>query len=98
MATNYELTENGLVQCFDPPKRLDFAGRWIPVTEALPETSKPVLCTIWHGEYYTVAVGHLYRSVLSGKTGWCMDYPGNINNVIAWMPLPEAYRREKNEE
>ncbi len=65
---------------------------WIPVSERLPEDSKPVLCTIWHGEYHTIAVGRVYRSARDNRAIWCMDYPGNVNTVQAWMPLPEAYK------
>lgn len=71
--------------------------KWIPVTVAMPEPETPVLCTIYHGEFYTVAIGRVYKSVLSGKMVWIMDYPGNINTVIAWMPLPKAYRIRREE-
>lgn len=72
--------------------------KWIPVTVSLPEPDKPVLCTIYHGEFHTLAVGRRYISILSGKSVWMMDYPVNINNVVAWMPLPDAYEIKKEQE
>ena len=52
--------------------------RWIPCSELLPEALQEVIVTSTAGYVYTSRIVH-------GD----FEYGGN---VIAWMPLPEAYR------
>jgi hypothetical protein len=73
---------------------------WIPVNERLPEDMQKVL--VWF-EYYrygnyncmyqTYGFGYVcdgkWSPFINGETGW-QDY-----RVIAWMPLPEAYKEEE---
>lgn len=78
-------------------------GKWIPVSERLPEDMQRVL--IWY-EYYrygdfncmyqTYGFGYVcdgkWSPFINGETGW-QDY-----RIIAWQPLPEPYKEEVHEE
>jgi hypothetical protein len=70
-------------------KSLPSAQRWIPCKERLPEA----------GEYYFVTVQHFgwncteYRDIDIAKyevDGW-----RSCHNVLAWCPLPEPWKGEK---
>lgn len=66
--------------------------KWIPVTEALPEEKGEYLVSYhpchWNTVSEKVVVG---TDTFRGKTTWAkMKY----QKVIAWMPLPEAWRGE----
>jgi hypothetical protein len=78
---------------------------WIPVSERLPEIceedchgnitfSKTVLTTQIYGDGY-VHVG-IDKYTTNNGGGWLMevpfDNPEECCEVIAWMPLPQAYR------
>lgn len=65
--------------------------KWIPVTEALPEKHQRVLVTIKRidGEM-RVRSGNYFDDYFWIDNG---DY-WKCNEVLAWMPLPEAYRGE----
>lgn len=53
---------------------------WIPVEERLPEDGDTVLCS--DGEYVYLVE---YDADLDAKFG-------DMDNIIAWQPLPEPYR------
>lgn len=57
---------------------------WIPVSEKLPMKGRQVLCCNKYGSVFT--------SELTWSKGYLMF--GQHSNVIAWMPLPEAYKEE----
>lgn len=68
---------------------------WIPVSERLPERDTNVLA-------YAKGVGIVYQRVM-----WIDDYTGEWvgfvgsgyqDEVIAWMPLPEPYKAESEED
>ena len=73
-------------------------GAWIPVSERFPEEGKSVL--VWY-EYYaygtknrmvqTYGIGHVYDGF------WVGDVQGTKSKCIAWMPLPEPYKKEGDE-
>ena len=76
-------------------------GGWIPVEEGLPEHNRDHpyyeinLVTIENGD---VCLG-VYRN--EDKEWWTRMSEGetcysNKHNVIAWMPLPEPYRKERS--
>lgn len=59
---------------------------WIPVEERLPEDCEEVLCT--DGKYIFLTE---YEADLDAGFG-------DIDGIIAWMPLPESYNQAKGEE
>ncbi len=69
-------------------------GGWIPCSERMPETGIPLLCQ-WHkrNELDT----EVYFSILhvddDGK--WVADYGMPNGEVVAWMPLPDPYNGEE---
>ena len=62
---------------------------WIPVSERLPENGKNVLVSVYHydGKPF-VYIG--FYAVNSQK--WIVD--SLEYDVVAWMPLPEPYKKE----
>ena len=66
-----------------------FIGRWIPVSDGLPEKEGRYLTTIFNVvTYIMVCDYHPYSRC------WCPDDECASDNVIAWMPLPESYGAE----
>ncbi len=61
--------------------------RWIPVTERLPEVSLNSVMG-WDKNYK--------RCCFVQYDGWGFKLPGGqYMDIIAWMPLPEPYRKEQ---
>ena len=70
--------------------------QWIPCSEELPKTDKPMLVSyidhregavgIWIGWHEMENVWYIDGDAHSEEFG---------NEVIAWMPLPEPYRAER---
>jgi hypothetical protein len=65
--------------------------RWIPVTERLPELDTDVLITDQYGDVWQAAY-----------VDWCgierfvsAEESITLEDVIAWKPLPEAYKTEE---
>lgn len=68
-------------------KRMIMHTLWVPVNERLPEEPLDGL-----PEYLVTIEGATVATVLGycGNGEWWRD--GNYYNVVAWMPLPDAYR------
>ena len=73
-------------------QKLPSAQRWIPVSESLPEEGKQVLVCDDGGFIYT-AEGET-RS--DGEWQWyeSAEYRP-VDDVMAWMPLPEPWKGEE---
>ena len=71
-------------------------GGWISVSEGLPEKSDVYLATfLEEGKRY------VERFYYSDFMGWMMPVAwqdeGRIENIIAWQPLPPAYKEVEND-
>lgn len=62
-------------------------GEWIPVSERLPERHKEVIVT-------DIETSDTYQSQYIGNGYWECDNGILKNRIIAWMPLPEPYKKE----
>ena len=103
-----ELDAKTIQRCIEVLSNMSSADRWIPCSERLPEThkagnsfsgifmeSKPVLVygvPEYESEYSFNVV--TYCDDLNGKTYWSTEMDAvTINEVTAWMPLPEPWKR-----
>ena len=62
--------------------------RWIPVSERLPEVDGDYLVT------FKLSFMNFIEVCTFNKAGW---NKGGYDDVIAWMPLPESYKVEKED-
>lgn len=72
--------------------------RWIPCSERLPddvEIGEEYPTVIFCTEEGTVHVGG-YEHYLGGKWWYMETWEAEAKGVIAWMPLPEAWRGEEH--
>lgn len=75
----------------------EYNNGWIPVSERLPESNKPVLCwvkstTIASGETYIIGScdnGYWFLQTYEIGTN---SFPVKDYKVVAWQPLPEPYQ------
>lgn len=74
--------------------------RWIPCSERLPEEPYGCLVTVWDTEPMTCEE---FENILPYFVGWDGEQWNDAEGlqcpfeVIAWMPLPEPWRGDKNE-
>ena len=66
-------------------------GVWIPVSDALPKENEYCLCCDKDGY---MAIGLISEC----SKDWCFDDEKFDTDVIAWMPLPESYKAESEDE
>ena len=69
-------------------------GKWIPVSEKLPEKYIPVLVMLNNKQMCVFTLETDFEDDL--KVYWAdwYDYPKKISETIAWMPLPEPFKGE----
>lgn len=61
--------------------------RWIPCSERLPEENIHVLCKFYMGGMAECYHAHDYWHIVGG-------FRIKIDDVLAWMSLPEGYKEE----
>ena len=93
-----ELTPDGGIDAndaIDILERLPSAQQWIPCSERLPRARESVLLAVnykygnWVGEgcYWETTDNHIiWKGYRWNATYW-------DDEIIAWMPLPEPYKR-----
>lgn len=73
--------------------------RWIPVTEDVPPIG--TVC-LWCNKQGNIFVSEITvcseRTSYVGKHGYFSNGLENHGNIVAWMPLPKAYKGEGEEE
>ena len=67
--------------------------RWTPVSEGLPKENKTVIASTLYGVFPEAKYTKEYGWEWAYEAG--ADYWEEIEGVIAWMPLPEPYKGEK---
>ena len=70
-------------------------GEWIPCSERLPKEKARVLTYDTMGD---VVFGQYDKGQWYWEAEACADYWAKNDGVIAWMPLPEQYREDGEEE
>lgn len=70
--------------------------RWIPVSERLPEEDGQYLITVKYkpeADYENIYAEH--GEWIDGRWDmFCFGHCGEVEGIIAWMPLPEPYKAE----
>lgn len=70
--------------------------KWIPVSERLPEENKTVIASTKYGVYPETKYTKEYGWEWAYESG--TDYWRELEDVMAWMPLPEPYKAESEGE
>ena len=79
-------------------------GEWIPVTHEIDEESGEYMFTCQlpeEGERVIVVDRWGYINIdeqCYDGYGWYLDDGGDWNDIVAWMPLPEAYGGKESAE
>lgn len=89
------MREETCLSCWDakyilehlPPVSTEKTGRWIPVSERLPEKNGRYLVTSPLGDRFVVRIGYF---VDNERCFAC-------ENATAWLPLPQPYKEESEE-
>lgn len=75
--------------------------QWIPCEERLPEVGTYVLVSKkplgFRSNLPDVCTAHRLRDPRSGKEEWNDMLFGKLDDVLAWMPLPEPYVERRTE-
>lgn len=67
----------------------DDQKRWIPCAESKPEPYRDVI--------FCDVDGAIYKGSMFDNGDWYDDaYDDPVKNVVAWMPMPESYKRGEN--
>ena len=74
------------------------ANPWIPVSERLPEKSGRYLAYIVNEYDNELQYSMTCEYFTDGPFHWFPDDECASDNVIAWMPLPEPYKAESEDE
>ena len=74
--------------------------RWIPVSERLPEENGQYLITVKYkpeADYENIYAEH--GEWADGRWDmFCFGHCGEVEGIVAWMPLPEPYKEVEGED
>lgn len=91
------ITEEKAIECFKlavEALEQEQQPRWIPCSERLPERDESVLAY-----HRNVSFDYQYVSWIDDYSGKWAGFCGSLSDeVLAWMPLPEGYKEEKESE
>ena len=82
--------------CTDGIRSLPSAWRWIPVSERLPddvEIGEDFPIVIFCDSKGNIHVGFCEHTNYGVKWWHATQWESEVYGVIAWMPLPEPYKR-----
>lgn len=77
------------------PSISEIPNKWIPVSERLPEENKTVIASTKYDVYPETKYTKEYGWEWAYEAG--ADYWEELEDVIAWMPLPEPYKAESED-
>ncbi len=87
---------SGITEALDAGIQALIQTKWTPVSEGLPEEYETVIASTEYGVYP--------EARYSKEDGWewayesGADYWEELDDVMAWMPLPKRYNPESKEE
>lgn len=83
------------LECISDAPTIEPEQRWIPCSERLPSEGEYVLVTEkWHGYVRMWRLQYIDNEPTWEVNGYNID----IDEAVAWMPLPEPYREEDDDE
>jgi hypothetical protein len=92
-ALDYEYEGKTIREWVQEIAEADHVGKWIPVSEKMPEEGKTVMASTNYGIYPEARYSKKYGWEWPWEAG--ADYWTEIvDSVEAWMPLPEPYKAE----
>jgi len=68
-------------------------GVWIPISKELPKENETVIASTEYGVYPEAKYTKEYGWEWAYEAG--ADYWRELENVTAWMPLPELYKEKE---
>lgn len=78
-------------------KTLEQEPRWIPVSERLPEVGHRVIFSMKNDEIYIGTLHTSYNDLKITLEPTGIGYVYSLENVVAWMPLPQPYKAESED-
>lgn len=95
LTARIETTLNQFIDWIDNAPTVQPEPHWIPCSERLPKESGQYLITIKYKH-----VNDSYEDVYAEHGEWldgkwdmfCFGHCGEVEDIIAWLPLPEPYK------